>query len=661
MIHAPARARLALALLLPLTLAPARTQAQGLTPEQVVSLQVVGTVALSPDARHVAYTLTAPRDSAEARGPSYSELFISTAAGEQARAVVQRPRSAASPQWSPDGSSLAFLAVLPGHDQRQVYSVPAGGGEPTRLTAATGHVLAYAWSPDGRTLAYTIAGPERGDAAARRAVNNDVIVQSEVGRFNQLWVQPVGGEARLVSPADRNVADFVWSPDSRTLAVQATEELGADADLMFRQIYTVPAAGGPFTHLTPTRGKLGQMAFSPDGRTLGFLGATAMNDPIAQSVMAVPVTGGAFRNLMPGYEGSATWIGWLDNGNLAVVTQESTRTFLNRMPAAGGQMTRIFGGGAEIFGAVSFDARRQSFAMAASTSRHPAELHVGNVRARSARRVTTHNPWLPQVALGAQETVTWHGTDGLRLQGIVVRPAGYQEGRRYPLAVLPHGGPEGVDLDGWTTNPLYPAQVLAGRGYVVFLPNYRASGGRGVAFSQADHRDLGGREFEDVLTGIDHLAAIGLVDPDRVGISGTSYGGYFSAWAATRHSDRFRVAIPFAGLTHWMSFMYTTDIPYEMSVTHWDLWCHENVGLCWDRSPIAHIQNARTPTLIGHGLADDRVHPEQSIELYNALRLQGVPVELVLYPREPHGLRERAHQLDYMRRITEWLDRYLMQ
>jgi dipeptidyl aminopeptidase/acylaminoacyl peptidase len=331
------------------------------------------------------------------------------------------------------------------------------------------------------------------------------------------------------------------------------------------------------------------------------------------------------------------------------------------VPAAGGQVARVFGGGSEIFGAVSFDARRQGFAAAASTTAHPAEVFVVNVRNRTAQRLTTHNPWLSQVALGAQETISWAGAEGMRIEGVLVRPAGFQEGRRYPLAVLPHGGPEGVDLNGWTTNPLYPAQVLAGRGYVVLLPNYRGSGGRGVAFAQGDHRDLGGREFDDVLLGIDHLAALGIVDRDRVGISGTSYGGYFSAWAATRHSDRFRVAIPFAGLTHWTSFMYTTDIPYEMSVTHWDLWCHENVGLCWDRSPVAHVTNARTPTLIGHGLVDDRVHPEQSIELYNALRLQDVPVELVLYPREPHGLRERAHQLDYMRRITDWMDRYLQQ
>jgi dipeptidyl aminopeptidase/acylaminoacyl peptidase len=660
MIASVVRARRALTLVLPLVLAPALA-AQGLTPEQVVSLRVVTAPALSPDGRMAAYTVTTPRDSVEERGPSYSELVIRDLRSGEERSIVQRPRSAAAPQWAPDGGTLTFAALLPGHDQRQVYAVPAAGGTPTPLTTSPTSVIAFALSPDGRSVAYTTAIAEPAEAAQRRARGDDVIVWSEQGRFVRLWVQPLGGQAVAVTPENRNVLDFIWAPDGRSLAVQATEQLGADAELMFRQIYTVPATGGSMTRLTVTEGKLGSMAYSPDGATLAFLSAVEMNDPLAQSVFVVPSTGGQARNLIPDYEGSATWLGWLDNQTIAFVTQESTRTALNRVPARGGGVTRILGGGAEIFGAVSMDARRQTFVAAASTSRHPAELFQGTVRGRTLQRLTTSNPWLAQVALGEQETVRWTASDGMWIEGVVVRPVGFQEGRRYPLAILPHGGPEGVDLDGWTTNPLYPAQVLAGNGYVVLLPNYRGSGGRGVAFTRANHRDLGGREFEDVLRGIDHLAALGIVDPQRVGISGTSYGGYFSAWAATRHSDRFRVAIPFAGLTHWMSFMYTTDIPFEMSVTHWDLWCHENVGLCWDRSPIAHLANARTPTLVGHGLVDDRVHPEQSIELYNALRIQGVPVELVLYPREPHGLRERAHQLDYMRRIVDWMGRYLMQ
>jgi dipeptidyl aminopeptidase/acylaminoacyl peptidase len=263
------------------------------------------------------------------------------------------------------------------------------------------------------------------------------------------------------------------------------------------------------------------------------------------------------------------------------------------------------------------------------------------------------------VQLGRQETIEWTARDGWRIEGVVIHALGATQGARAPLAILPHGGPEGISYDGWSTNSLYPAQVLAAQGFTVFMPNYRGSGGRGVAFSKGDHRDLGGREFDDVLDGIDELHTRGIADRERVGISGTSYGGYFSAWAGTKYSARFRLAMPFAGISNWMSFTGTTDIPYEMAVVHWDLWPYEHPLLMWERSPVAHVANARTPMIIGQGLADERVHPEQMIELHAALKLKGVPVELVLYPREPHGMLERQHQLDYMRRVVEAFNRYV--
>ncbi len=222
-----------------------------------------------------------------------------------------------------------------------------------------------------------------------------------------------------------------------------------------------------------------------------------------------------------------------------------------------------------------------------------------------------------------------------------------------------HGGPEGVSLDGWRTRAGYPVQLLAKAGYMVLEPNYRGSMGRGVAFSKADHDDLGGKEYEDVLKGIDTLIERGLVDGDRVGTGGWSYGGYFSAWAATRHSARFKASMVGAGLTNWIAFAGTTDIPHEMSLVHWNSYWFDEPELHWERSPLAHLDNAKTPTLIVHGERDVRVHPEQGMELYTALRLKGIPTSLVLYPREPHGLNERAHQIDFIERSIAWFEKYL--
>jgi dipeptidyl aminopeptidase/acylaminoacyl peptidase len=637
-----------------------------LTPEQVTTLQTVTSTALSPDGRWVAYTLSQPRAAEEdtvAGQRAYSELWIVAAGGGEARAIVERPNSASGPAWSPDGSVLAFV------QRGQVHTVPAAGGEPTVLTDMATGVMSFRWSPDGASIAFTSRVAEAPGAAERRQRGDDVMVSTDAylqwvtgaqqPRPVRLWVQPAaGGAPAALTPAEEYVRDFAWSPDSRTLAVQMTASGDADADLMNRRIMAVTTDGGTPEPLVATEGKLGPMAWSPDGSRLAFLGATSLNDPLAQSVF-VATPGGTAVNVTPEYEGSALWVGWQDARTLRFVAAEGTRSALNTVPAEGGAVTRVFGHGPEVFSSVSFSRDGATFAIPANTAQHPGEVHVGTVRERRVRRVTNHNGWLANVQLGRQETVEWTARDGWHMEGVLIHPAGAPAGSRAPLAILPHGGPEGISSDGWTTNALYPAQVLAGAGYAVFMPNYRGSGGRGVTFSQGDHRDLGGREFDDVLDGIAHLHAIGVADSARVGISGTSYGGYFSAWAGTRHSARFRLAMPFAGISNWMSFTGTTDIPVEMAVVHWDLWPYEHPLLMWERSPMAHLDNAHTPMIIGQGLVDERVHPEQMIQLHQALRLKGVSSELVMYPREPHGLLERQHQLDYMRRVVTAFDRYV--
>lgn len=627
-----------------------------LTPEQVTTLQIVSSVALSPDGRWVAYTLTQPRAAEEdtiAGLRAYSELWIVPAAGGTPRAIVQRPNSATAPAWSPDGTRLGFVA------RGQVQVVPASGGEPRAITRSPNGIVAFQWSPNGQWIAYTARTGEAPGAADRRRRGDDVVVSSQLNHPVRLYVQPVaGGEARALTPELHTVRDLAWAPDSKTLAFQSTESSDADADLMYRKIFSVTTDGGTPTLVVPTAGKLGGMAWSPDGTRLAFLGAVSFNDPLAQSVFVV-TPGGTAVNLTPNYEGSALAVGWQDARTVRFVAAEGTKAALNAVSASGGAITRILGHGPEIFASASFASDGSSFALAANTARYPGEVHVGTTRDRALRRVTNHNAWLANVALGRQETVEWSARDGWRIQGVVVHPVSNPAGGRPPLAILPHGGPEGITSDGWITNALYPAQVLAGAGYAVFMPNYRGSGGRGVAFSKGDHRDLGGREFDDVLDGIAHLHTIGAGDSTRVGISGTSYGGYFSAWAGTKHSERFRLAMPFAGLSNWLSFTGTTDIPVEMSAVHWDLNPYEHPLLAWERSPVAHVQKARTPMIIGQGMADERVHPEQMIQLHQALRLKGVPTELVQYPREPHGLLERQHQLDYMRRILDAFNKYV--
>jgi dipeptidyl aminopeptidase/acylaminoacyl peptidase len=299
-------------------------------------------------------------------------------------------------------------------------------------------------------------------------------------------------------------------------------------------------------------------------------------------------------------------------------------------------------------------------ALVANTPAHPDELYAMRLDRGAPERRTTSNEWLPALRRARQEVIGFTARDGLELEGILIYPLDYQEGRRYPLVLVVHGGPESHYRNGWLTSYSSPGQVAAARGLAVFHPNYRGSTGRGVEFSKTSQAAATGPEFDDLIDGIDRLIAMGLVDRDKVGITGGSYGGYASAWGATYYSDRFAAAIPFVGISDAISKVGTTDIPYEMYDVHHRKWLWEDWDYFAKASPIYYAQRNRTPTLILHGKDDPRVHPSQSLELYRHLKvLAQAPVRLVLYPGEGHGNRRSAARLDYALRTLRWMEHYL--
>ncbi|MEE9162987.1 MAG: S9 family peptidase [Candidatus Neomarinimicrobiota bacterium] len=632
----------------------------GLTPEMVVSLKRVTQVALNPLGDEVAYTLNVPRSLDEPPGRGHSELWVVARSGGNPRPYVTQPGRASSPRWAPDGWSIAYLSkdeeVSP---HTQIYTIPVDGGGGRALTDHDASILAYEWSPDGKWIAFTASDPESDEEEADKEAGRDWLVSDENYKYRRLWLFEVEtGETRRLFKDDLNVWSFTWALDGKSLAFQAASTPLIDESYVFKQIYTVAATGGKPRAIAATEGKLGPMSISPDGKQLAFLGAVSLNDPLSQSLFIVPLKGGRARNLSEGYEASAVGVHWLDDKTLLQRTVEGARSALFRIDVGSGGRTRLAHGG-PILSGLDVSAAANALAAVAHTPDHPSEVYAGTLAEGFLSRTTTHNPELEGLKLAAQEVVSWQGPGGQNIEGVLTYPLNYRKGRRYPLILQVHGGPEGVSLDGWTTTALYPVQVLAARGSAVLQPNYRGSGGRGVAFSKGDHDDLGGAEFEDILAGIDALVERGLVDAGRVGTGGWSYGGYMSAWAATRHSGRFKAAVVAAGLTNWISFAGTTDIPHEMSLVHWNSYWFDQPELHWERSPMYHLNDATTPTLVVHGMKDTRVHPEQSLQLYTGLKLKGVPTALVQYPREPHGLRESAHQLDFINRVVDWFDEYV--
>ncbi|MCX7611249.1 MAG: prolyl oligopeptidase family serine peptidase, partial [Ignavibacterium sp.] len=363
------------------------------------------------------------------------------------------------------------------------------------------------------------------------------------------------------------------------------------------------------------------------------------------------------RNYSKGFEGSVISVKWKDNETILFNSEEGVDITLREQNINSDKSKLIIEAGKVVFN--QFDHNNNLISFGGNTSEHPNELFLFNYDT-GLQKLTNHNEWLKDVKLAKQERIEYKSRDGLRIEGVLIYPLNYESGKRYPLINYIHGGPEAAIQNGWNTGYGSWGQFAAAKDFFVFMPNYRASSGRGVDFTMMGFGDLAGKEFDDVLDGIDHLIKLGYVDSLRVGIGGGSYGGYFSAWAATKHSNRFAASVVFVGIGNQISKRYTTDIPYEDYYVHWGFWIYENEQLVWERSPVRYAHLSKTPTLILHGKEDPRVHPSQGLELYRALKLHSkAPVRLVFYPGQGHGNSKNTARYDYLVRTMEWFEYYL--
>jgi len=658
------------------------------TPEAVADTVAVANVTVSPDGGSVVFSRSRWRSEDATPGPAWSNLWLVPFAGGDPRRLTMADGEDSSPRFSPDGSRLAFLAKRGDKDAKtRVLILPLAGGESSTLTDEKTDVAAFAWSPDGSRIAYLAVDRKSEEKEKEEKAGKDWKVADQDLRPRRLWIVEVAsGEARpLASLGELSAWDFDWAPDGSALVAAVSARNRVDDSYMLKRLVVLPLAGER-RELVPVVGKIEQVAWSKDGKTIAWLGGVDASDPSPGSLFVVPAAGGQPRNLSGAREETAQSIFWRPDGRLAVSAASGTRSVAHLVDPARETWETVVFPGPVAFSGVSWSRDGSRAAFAGSTSASPpdvyavslapaqpaAPLRTGKTKRKKEavappqpssppppRRLVSSHSDLDPLPRATQETIRWQAKDGLEIEGVVIRPAHFSEGTRYPLVVIVHGGPESHYSEGWLNSYHSPGQALAERGFFVLFPNYRGSTGRGVAYAKADHEDLGGKEFTDVLDGVDFLVAKGWVDAKRVGIMGGSYGGYFTALGVTRYSERFAAGVNFFGISSWESFLGQTDIPAENSLVHWALWCYEHVELCRERSAIGNLERARTPVLILQGADDERVPKPQSDELYAALRWKKVPVEYVIYPREGHGFRERAHRLDALSRLLGWLEKYL--
>lgn len=626
----------------------------------VAKIKSVTSATISPDGKHIAYVLSVPRDPwADDNGESYAELHVVDRAGNS-RPFVSGNVNVASVEWTPDGSGVAFLAKRGDEKYTSLYVIPIDGGEARKLVGLKSSISGYSWRDDGEQLAVLAKDPDDEEREELEEKGFDAEVYEEDLRPVRVWLCDTDFMTEdEPSPLnlDGSASEIHFSPDGKQLAVALAPTPLIDDFYMYRRIHIVASESGEVMRKVDNPGKLGPIRWSPDGKRLAFCSGEDINDPSEGRLMVADVGDGSFGEVMKEYLPNISDIAWLNNDTLTFVAEDGCLSALGSVGADGSDRNLSIDPGTPVFTELS-RCDDGAVAFAASTPMHPPEVFV--YADNQLTRLTDNNPWLNDRTLAKQEVVRYKASDGEMVEGVLIYPLDHKPDQRYPLILTVHGGPESRIPNGWITRYSYPGQVAAGRGFAVFYPNYRGSTGRGVSFAKAHQSDYGGREFDDLIDGVDHLIDVGLVDEKKVGVTGGSYGGFASAWCATKHTDRFAASVMFVGITNQISKSGTTDIPEEMYLVHARKRLWNNWQFFLTRSPVYYVEQARTPLLILHGKDDTRVHPSQSMELYRNLKQLGkAPVRLVWYPGEGHGNRKAAARLDYNLRLLRWMDHYL--
>jgi dipeptidyl aminopeptidase/acylaminoacyl peptidase len=636
-------------------------QSSYFTINDVYRLRTVAETVISPDKKYIAFTLNVPRPFHHQPGGDYRELYLYEIASGKKQAFITGTSSVFSIGWTPDGKSVTFRASFPKAQGMQVYAMDLIGGEAYPLTQHPTSVRQYAFG-DQNSLIFTAIEPEDDNRRAFRNQGFDIEIYEEEQRHISLYTHDLSlGETRRLT-SGVTVFDFAVSPDGKQIAAAIAPNNLVDDSYMFKRIYLVDVASASFSQLLDNPGKLGKMAWSPDGKHLAFLSASHVHDAVVGSLFVIdlqnPEPFNALRNYMQNMRASAIDIGWKDRSTMLFASEEGVDIVLSEQKIGDAQRRILIEPAKVVFS--SFDYNDGLVSFSGNTWQHPPEVYSFELRRLNLSKLTDHNSWLGSITLGNQEKIVYDGRDGLDIEGVLIYPVNYEAGKRYPLIVYIHGGPEAANQNGWNTYYSRWGQVAAGRDYFLFMPNYRAGSGRGVDFTMEGFADLVGKEYEDVLDGIDYLIEQGLVDENRVGIGGGSYGGYFSAWSSTKYSERFAASVVFVGIGNQVSKRNTTDIPWEDYLVHWGFWNHEDHEKVYDASPVKFAHLNQTPTLILHGKDDPRIPVSQGLELYRALKLHGAgPVRLILYPGEGHGNRKNTNRLEYIVRTMEWFDHYL--
>jgi dipeptidyl aminopeptidase/acylaminoacyl peptidase len=654
--------------LLLFTLAVCAFAKRGVTPEDYFAFENIGDPHLSPNGRDVAYVLGTVDQKKNRR---VSSVWLVAADGQSApRRLTAEGFDANTPRWSPDGTKLAFLSTRNAEEggRPQIYILPMSGGEALQLSHVKNGVSSLQWSPDGtKFVALSRTGP--GDAVAAADRKSDVRHYSHISyKFNDtgwfddkrshIWViGAVNGDAKqLTTGDDWNDTDPQWSPDSTRIAF-VSDRTGKEFDAGHnKDIWVVPAIGGGLQQISNHLFDDTQPRWSPDGQQIAFAGETRRRE--LPKLYLAPSTGGDAKLAVDGLDLIPTALAWTRAGELRFATGVRGQDHVFRVDLSSRRVLPVTSGERAVR---AFEVNEKAGRMIylANDFRTLDDLYIAGLDGGNERRLTHLNAKLwADLDLASVERLPYKSTDGWNIDGFLVKPVGWQPGRKYPMVLSVHGGPAGQYGVDW----YHEFQVYAAKGWAVFFCNPRGSTGYGQEFERGIVNNWGGMDYTDVMAGVDAaLKANPWIDADRLGVTGGSYGGFMTNWIVG-HTNRFKAAVTLRSVSNFISDDGTRDGAYGHE-DDFKGFLFDEFEQYWAASPLKYAKSVKTPTLVLHSDNDFRVPLEQGEQWFRALKHYGVTAELVIFPRENHNLTrtgEPKHLVESLNWQLYWFTKYML-